>query len=496
MSAGNTARSTLAAVRGDRVRALQHVLYRAAKADPGRRFHALRDKVYREDVLWRAWIAVRRNNGAPGIDKTTLADVEEYGVTRLLGELAGELRAGTWRPLPARKVLIPKPGSTERRPLAIAAVRDRIVQAAVKIVLEPVFEADFLPCSFGFRPGRSAHDALQVLIDEAWQGRRWVVETDIANCFSAIPQDKLMRAVEERISDQAVLKLLRAMLRAGVMQGGQVRREVTGAPQGGPASPLLCNIYLHRLDRVWDAGQHGVLVRYCDDLVVMCSTRQQAEAALARLTAVLGGLGLELKQSKTRIVHLTEDKDAEGFDFLGFHHRWVRARGTVKPSRVCFLARWPSRKAAQHARDRIRQITGRTRLLDGRRMDRGGTQPVPARLGRVLPVRELRPDIRCDQPVRPGTAGRVRGQAPQTQPYLGHAPGDLRVTGQLRADHLVRNRHRPQAVPALAGTGRTPTVKNVGEPCAGEPHARFDGEGLETEPRSPRQSLTLPLISL
>ena len=363
MSAENTARSTLAAVGGDRVRALQHVLYRAAKADPNRRFHALRDKVYREDVLQRAWIAVRRNNGAPGIDKTTLADVEEYGVSRLLGELASELQAGTWRPMPARQVLIPKPGSAERRPLAIAAVRDRIVQSAVKIVLEPVFEADFLPCSFGFRPGRSAHDALQVLIDEAWQGRRWVVETDIANCFSAIPHGKLMQAVEERVSDQAVLKLLRAMLRAGVMQGGQVRREVTGAAQGGPASPLLCNIYLHRLDRVRDAGQHGVLVRYCDDLVVMCSTRQQAEAALARLRQVLAGLGLELKAAKTRIVHLTEDKDAEGFDFLGFHHRWVRARGTVSPSRVCFLARWPSRKATQHARDRIRQITDRKRLL-------------------------------------------------------------------------------------------------------------------------------------
>jgi group II intron reverse transcriptase/maturase len=363
VSAGNTARSTLAAVHGDGVRALQHVLYRAAKADPKRRFHALRDKVYREDVLWRAWIAVRRNNGAPGIDKTTLADVEEYGVTRLLGELAGELRAGTWRPMPARQVLIPKPGSAERRPLAIAAVRDRIVQAALKIVLEPVFEADFLPCSFGFRPKRSAHDALQVLVDEAWRGRRWVVETDIANCFSAIPQEELMRAVEERISDQGVLRLLRAMLRAGVMEGGQVRREVTGAPQGGPASPLLCNIYLHRLDRGWDAREHGVLVRYCDDLVVMCGTRQQAEAALARLTAVLGGLGLELKAAKTRIVHLTEDKDAEGFDFLGFHHRWVRARGTVSPSRVCFLARWPSRKAAQHARDRIREITDRKRLL-------------------------------------------------------------------------------------------------------------------------------------
>ena len=363
MSAENTARSTLAAVRGDRVRALRHVLYRAAKANPERRFHSLRDKVYREDVLWRAWIAVRRNNGAPGIDKTTLADVEEYGVTRLPGELASDLKQESWRPLPARRVLIPKPGSSERRPLAIAAVRDRIVQAAVKIVLEPVFEAGFLPCGFGFRPKRSAHDALQVLIDEAWRGRRWVVETDIANCFSAIPHEELMQAVEERISDQGVLKLLRVMLRAGVMEDGRVRREVTGTPQGGPASPLLCNIYLHRLDRVWDVGQYGVLVRYCDDLVVMCDTRQQAKAALKRLEAVLGGLGLELKAAKTRIVHLTEDKDAEGFDFLGFHHRWVRARGTVSPSRVCFLARWPSRKAAQHARDRIRQMTDRRRLL-------------------------------------------------------------------------------------------------------------------------------------
>jgi len=339
---------------------LQHVLYRAAKASPSRRFHALQDKVYREDVLWRAWVAVRRNNGAPGIDKTTLADVEEYGVARLLGELASDLKDGSWRPLPARKVLIPKPGSSEHRPLAIAAVRDRIVQAAVKIVLEPVFEADFLPCSFGFRPKRSAHDALQVLIDESWQGQRWVVETDIANCFSAIPHDKLMHAAEERVSDQGLLKLLRAMLRAGVMEDGRVRREVAGAPQGGPASPLLCNIYLHRLDRAWDTGQHSVLVRYCDDLVVMCATRQQAEAALARLTELLAGLGLEPKKAKTRIVHLTEG--GEGFDFLGFHHRLVRG-WTPKSAHLTFLARWPARKAAQHARDRIRNITARERLL-------------------------------------------------------------------------------------------------------------------------------------
>jgi RNA-directed DNA polymerase len=345
----------------DPVRALQHALYRAAKADPRRRFHALRDKVFRRDVLWRAWVAVRRNNGAPGIDKTTLDQVEQYGVARLLDEVAIELRDGRYRPLPTRRVFIPKPGATEQRPLSIPAVRDRIVQAAVKIVLEPVFEADMLPCSFGFRPKRSAHDALQVLIDESWRGRRWVVETDIANCFSAIPHDQLMQAVQERVCDQAVLKLLRMMLRAGVMEQGLVRREVTGTPQGGVVSPLLANVYLHRIDRAWSTREHGVLVRYADDAIVMCTSRRQAEAALARLVELLADLGLEPKAAKTRIVHL--QAGGEGVDFLGFHHRLVRAWARTGNKQVTFLARWPANKAMQHARDRIRWLTDRSRLL-------------------------------------------------------------------------------------------------------------------------------------
>jgi len=217
-----------------KVRALQHALYRTAKADPGRRFHALWDKILRRDVLARAWFEVRRNDGASGIDQVTLAAVEEYGVARLLDELAADLRDGSYRPLPARRVFIPKPGQPgQQRPLSIPPVRDRIVQAALKIVLEPVFEADFLPCSFGFRPRRSAHDALQVLIDESWQGRRWVVETDIANCFSAIPHDRLMQAIEERVCDRAVLALIRTLLRAGVMEGGLVSPVDEGTPQGG-----------------------------------------------------------------------------------------------------------------------------------------------------------------------------------------------------------------------------------------------------------------------
>jgi RNA-directed DNA polymerase len=219
--------------------------YRAAKADPGRRFHALYDKVYRRDVLERAWELVRANHGAAGIDRQTIADVEQYGITKLLDELAADLKDGSYRPWPARRVFIPKPGSSERRPLSIPRVRDRVVQTALKTVIEPIFEADMLECSYGFRPRRSQHDALQVLIDEAWDGRRWVAESDVSNCFGAIPHDGLMLAIEERISDRHVLKLLRAMLRSGVMQDGAVAREVTGTPQGGVISPCLCNVYLH-----------------------------------------------------------------------------------------------------------------------------------------------------------------------------------------------------------------------------------------------------------
>jgi group II intron reverse transcriptase/maturase len=307
-------------------------------------------------VLDRAWQDVRRNRGAAGIDRLTLAAVEDYGVARLLDELAAELEERRYRPLPARRVFIPKPGSTEQRPLSIPSVRDRIVQAAVRIVLEPIFEADMLDCSFGFRPKRSAHDALQVLIDESWKGRRWVVETDIADCFEAIPHSGVIQAIEERVCDRAVLSLMRGMLRAGVMEAGSLRRGVAGTPQGGVVSPLLANIYLPRLDRAWSSGQHGVLVRFADDVVVMCRSRGQAEAALERLTALLAELGLKPKAAKTRLVHLAEG--GEGFDFLGFHHRLVRGR-TPRSAHLTFLARWPARKAVQRARDRIREITGR-----------------------------------------------------------------------------------------------------------------------------------------
>ena len=345
----------------DQVRELQRTLYRAVKADPGRRFHALYDKVHRRDVLERAWELVRANKGAAGIDQQTIADIEQYGVSRLLDELAADLKDGRWRPLPARRVFIPKPSKSEElRPLSIPTVRDRVVQAATKIVVEPIFEADFLPCSFGFRPKRSQHDALQVLIDQSWKGRRWVLESDVSSCFEAIPHSGLMSAIEERVSDRHLLKLLRAMLRAGVMQDGAVHREVTGTPQGGVLSPVLANVYLHRLDRQWAERGHGVLVRYADDLVVCCHSKREAEAALSALRSILAEMGLELKEAKTRIVHLTDG--GEGLDFLGFHHRRVRGERGYKHLR--FLARWPSREAMQRARDRIREITNSKRLRD------------------------------------------------------------------------------------------------------------------------------------
>jgi group II intron reverse transcriptase/maturase len=345
--------------RQDNVRELQRTLYRVAKADPGRRFHALYDKVYRRDVLERAWGLVRANRGAAGIDRQTIADVEEYGIAKLLDELVADLKDGSFRPLAARRVFIPKPGRpNEQRPLSIPTVRDRVVQAALKTVIEPIFEVDMLECSFGFRPRRSAHDALQVLIDEAWDGRRWVAESDVSDCFGAIPHSGLMTAIEERISDRHVLKLVRAMLRAGVMEDGSVSRGVAGTPQGGVISPCLCNVYLHRLDRQWAQRGHGVLVRYADDLLAMCRTRAEAEAALAALRLILAELGLQLKDAKTWIVHLEEG--GEGVDFLGFHHRWVRAH---RAKHVQFLARWPSRRGMQHARDRIREITDRRWLL-------------------------------------------------------------------------------------------------------------------------------------
>jgi group II intron reverse transcriptase/maturase len=349
----------------DKVRHLQRRLWAAAKRSPERRFHALFDRICRDDVLRMAWERVRVNRGAAGVDKQTLADIEQLGVDRFLADLKTDLLAGRYRPLAVRRQYIPK-SNGKLRPLGIPTVRDRVAQMAMKLVIEPIFEADFLPCSHGFRPRRSATDALETLRKRAYRDHEGnhVLDADIRAYFDSIDQMKLMSLVEKRISDRRVLKLLRQWLRAGVMEEGEVRRSTAGTPQGGVISPLLANIYLHVLDTRWtrEHAHLGTLVRYADDFVVMCDTTEACEQAERVVRGILEGeLGLELHPEKTRRVDLTEGK--EGFDFLGCHlHKRMSGRLLEQyGKRRYFLQRWPSRAAMKAVRQRVHELTDRRR---------------------------------------------------------------------------------------------------------------------------------------
>ena len=343
----------------NKVSDLQTKLSHAAKQSLDRKFGALYDKIYREDVVREAWKRVAANRGAPGVDRQDFEYIEdEIGVDQFLAEVREQLKSELYRPQPVLRCYIDKPGKPEKRPLGIPVIFDRVCQMATKLVIEPIFETNFLDCSHGFRPGRSAHDAIRI-IDRTitFKGQRIVLDADIKGFFDNIRQDILLELVERRIVDARVVRLIRMWLEAGAMEEGKyIETNGLGTPQGGVISPLLSNIYLHAFDKMFQiSGIPGTLVRYADDFVILLW--RNGKKTLRRIEQMLGRLGLKLHPDKTRVV-----RAEEGFDFLGVHFRLCPVR-RKKAKLKHFCAVWPSDRSIKRIKQRLREVIGRRYYL-------------------------------------------------------------------------------------------------------------------------------------
>lgn len=329
------------------------------KADgTGRKIHSLIDKVYHRTNLELAWKLVKQNGGSGGIDNVRIADFERVAAEEL-DRLHQQLKQDVYRPIPVRRVNIPKRNKpTETRPLGIPAIRDRVCQQALKNRLEPIFELTFSDCSFGYRPGRSTHQAMRKIYREIMNGCEWVVDADLRDFFGNVQHERLIDMISERISDGRILRLIRQMLEAGYMENGVKFQTVSGTPQGGIVSPLFSNIYLTPFDRAMENMGYR-LTRFADDWVVLCKSREEAVKVLADAKVALEALGLTLHPEKTRITHISA-----GFEFLGY--KLKRGKGLTLPqhkvkkgpNRLNIYA-IPTEKSVKRFQDTIRQRTKR-----------------------------------------------------------------------------------------------------------------------------------------